>query len=419
MTKTIIQYKEDDLKQLSNQELLSIVKEIPIRFNYLSGYLRKHYKTLYNEILSRTDFLNEFFERKQKSIPLPARLYCLEHNLKEHPRCENPNCSSHGLVDWCRGTQSFRKYCCAECVISDPNHVQKMKDYYMRTLGVPYPLMSKDIQKKTQDSIRKNNGGLGFQSKRINEKIKETNKNRYGNEDIAKTEYWRNQVKSTCNMKFGSDTPFGSQQIQEKCQKTFMRKIGVSYPLMSSEIQNSLREQMVSTHGGLGLSVQDIKQKVMNTCVEKYGVEWYTQSNDYHKNKHHKYKSEKYPGFTFDSTWEIKVYEFCRDNNISIEYQPTISFEYKYDGRIWTYHPDFRINDKIYEVKGDQFFRINESTGKEEMFLPYRNPDWSDEQYEWMCGKFEAKHQCMLNNGVIILRSYLVENISIELFQVH
>jgi hypothetical protein len=28
-----------------------------------------------------------------------------------------------------------------------------------------------------------------------------------------------------------------------------------------------------------------------------------------------------------------------------------------------------------------------------------------DSEYDWICGKYEAKHQCMLDNGVVILRS--------------
>ena len=114
---------------------------------------------------------------------------------------------------------------------------------------------------------------------------------------------------------------------------------------------------------------------------------------------------------TFDSNWEVLVYEFCKDNNIDVEYSPSITYEYEYDGITWTYHPDFLVNGKLYEVKGDQFFRINESTNQEEMFCPYRNPDWSDEHYNWMCGKYEAKHQCMLKNNIVILRNSDIQNI--------
>ena len=53
------------------------------------------------------------------------------------------------------------------------------------------------------------------------------------------------------------------------------------------------------------------------------------------------------------------------------------------------YQPDFLIDGQLYEVKGDQFFE------GDKMINPYdRNQD----------GLYEAKHQCMLNNGVIILK---------------
>ena len=150
--------------------------------------------------------------------------------------------------------------------------------------------------------------------------------------------------------------------------------------------------------------------------MEKYDVEYYTQSIEYHKTKKHKFISPKYPIVIFDSTWEVKVYEFCKDHNIPVEYSPEISYPYEYDGKTHKYFPDFRVNDKIYEVKGDNFFRINESTGKEEMYCTWRNPEWTDEYYEWRCGLEEAKYQCMIANNVTILRQSQIKNLTIEMF---
>ena len=70
---------------------------------------------------------------------------------------------------------------------------------------------------------------------------------------------------------------------------------------------------------------------------------------------------------------------------------------------------------KLYEVKGDHFFRINETTGKEEMFCPWRSSDESDDEYKWKCGKEEAKHQCILANNITILRHKDIRNIIIDL----
>ena len=50
------------------------------------------------------------------------------------------------------------------------------------------------------------------------------------------------------------------------------------------------------------------------------------------------------------------------------------------------------------------------------MFNPYRNKNWSDERYARECMKYEAKHQCMLKNNVIILRKKDIDNLSIDSF---
>lgn len=68
---------------------------------------------------------------------------------------------------------------------------------------------------------------------------------------------------------------------------------------------------------------------------------------------------------TFGSSWEFLVYDFLLENHIDFEYQPAISLPYDYHGTHHTYHPDFLVNGKIYEVKGDQFFRTDDITGKE------------------------------------------------------
>ena len=139
------------------------------------------------------------------------------------------------------------------------------------------------------------------------------------------------------------------------------------------------------------------------------------QTSEFHQKYHKKYTNPKYPDMTFGSSWEFKVYDFLKEHWIEFEYQPSISFEYEYDGKIHTYHPDFMVGDKIFEVKGDQFFRINESTGQEEMYLPWKG-DLTDEEYTYKCSLYEAKHRCMIKNNIIILRETAINNLSIDDF---
>ena len=101
----------------------------------------------------------------------------------------------------------------------------------------------------------------------------------------------------------------------------------------------------------------------------------------------------------FDSFPEIVFFIYLKDHNIEFEYQPSISFEYTFNGKTHKYFPDFKVGTVLYKIKGDHFFK----DGK--MVCPYRDKSWSDEQYLLECSKYEAKHQCMLKNNVAILTS--------------
>ena len=129
------------------------------------------------------------------------------------------------------------------------------------------------------------------------------------------------------------------------------------------------------------------------TNIKKYGVYNYSKTTEFAKNRN---KKIKYDNLTFDSSWEVDVYKFCMENNIPCEYQPNIQLEYEYDGKKHIYQPDFLINDKLYEVKGDHFFK----DGK--MINPYNNNRNKIS---------DVKHQCMIKNNVIILTSYHINQI--------
>lgn len=155
---------------------------------------------------------------------------------------------------------------------------------------------------------------------------------------------------------------------------------------------------------GCSLLANEVRKQISETMIKRYKVEYYAQTSEFHKIARKKYKHPKYPELSFGSSWEFKVYDFLTEHHIEFEYQPDTVFHYECDGKKHTYHPDFKVGNKIVEVKGDQFFRMNETTGKEEMFCPNRQRGITDEEYLAKCRTQEAKHQCMLANNVIILR---------------
>lgn len=95
-------------------------------------------------------------------------------------------------------------------------------------------------------------------------------------------------------------------------------------------------------------------------------------------------------GQHFDSLPELAVYIYCIDHQISICRNTVIKFKYEFDGDTHYYFPDFIVNDKLVEVKGDHFFKSDGT-----MCNPFDHKQ--DNLYE-------AKHQCMLINNVTIWR---------------
>ena len=195
------------------------------------------------------------------------------------------------------------------------------------------------------------------------------------------------------------------QEILDKRRTTNLERYDVESYSQTDEFKQKCIETCHNRYGVDHYSqTKECWDKIKETCNLKYGYDFYQQSPEYYANRTWKYTNPKHPDMTFGSSWEFIVYDFLLENHIVFEYQPPVSLPYEYKETHHTYHPDFRIGDKIVEVKGDNFFRINPETDKEEMFCPYRDEDWSDEKYEWMCGLYEAKHQCMIANNIIILR---------------
>ena len=319
----------------------------------------------------------------EKKVPFEARIYCLSHDLNESPKCSNPKCCKHTM--WFGKEKKFHKYCCRQCAYSDEEHWKRVEETNLKRRGVRFTWQSKDVISKRKQTWKSKYGTEHpTQTQEVQEKRRETNLKRYGVEIAFQSEMVRKKYKETCLKKFGVENSSLNKYVQKK----------ISHTISSIECQTQTK----------------------STNLEKYGALHFSMTPEFHQKSHKPYVNSKYPDMTFGSSWEFLVYDFLIENNIEFEYQPNISFEYEYDGRNWTYHPDFKVGDGIFEVKGDQFFRINESTCKEEMFCPWGRKKLGEERWKWLCGKYEAKHQCMLKNNVIILKESEIKHLTLNKF---
>ena len=351
-----------------------------------SGYLKKEigfskkFPELYQEFL-KVDFSEEL-----KEFPFKQRLW---HFLKDDYTI--PTCKVCGnkinFIDFRNG---YNNHCSISCSMKDENVQNKRKKTCLEKYGVEHYNKTEESKEKHKNTNLKKYGVESvLQSEEIKEKIKETNFERYGVENYAQTDEYKNKVKITCLEKYGVEYYFQSDDKKKKSKETCVERYGVESYTKTDEYKEKTKQTNLEKYGvEYYFQSDDKKKKSKETCVERYGVEHYSQTSKFAK--YHR-KQIEYDGLTFDSNWEVIVYKYCKENNISCEYQPDIIFEYEYNDKKHYYHPDFLINGKLYEVKGDHFF------DGDKMICPYNRNDYMD-------GLFEAKHQCMLKNGVIILR---------------
>lgn len=379
MTTSIIHFDEDKIKQLSNQELLDIIDQFGIDVVHLGRYLKNHCIVLFKELVFRTNFLDEFYGAK--TVPILARIYCLKNNLGEQPTCQLKGCFNK--VAWDCGTQTFGKYCCHRHYAEDPTVQSRREQTMLNRHGVRTPMESDEFKQRAKETCIREFGVVNVgQRDDVKEKIKQTNLNRHGAKSFVESVEFKKKSIETCRRKYNTNHVASSIEFRQMIKDYWMRNYGVENPLQLKEIQDKAHntfnkryvedvvgKEQVSKHRrdtiqkiyGVNhqMELEWVKEKIRETNNERFGCDYYSQTNEFHKKCHKPYTNPKYPNMSWATSWEFKVYDFLTEHNIPFEYQPAISISYEYKETHHTYHPDFLVNGRIYEVKGDHFFRIN------------------------------------------------------------
>lgn len=281
---------------------------------------------------------------------------------------------------------------------------EKMKQTNLLKYGTEYASQNGAIKEKIKDTfIEKYGVSCSLQNESIKKKAEETCLIKYGDVNSSSSDIVKQKRKNTCNKKFGGDTPFFSAEINEKrkdtmimkygtehalqsdvCKKKFVetckQKLGVNYPAMNKDVINKRDTTNISKYGcKCSLQNEDVRKKSLETIKQRYG------SEDFY----FKTKKVVFDGIIFDSYWELCFYIYYKDKSHDIVREPA-PLIYFHNNEQHLYYPDFKVDGKLYEIKGDQFFKEDGT-----MCNPY---DHSKDEL------FEAKHQCAIKNNVIILK---------------
>ena len=220
----------------------------------------------------------------------------------------------------------------------------------------------------------------------IRDKAEQTNIKKYGVNNVFKSEEIKSKIKSVINKKYGANYPMQSTLIKAKSRETCLKKYGYTIGSQSSIVKEKAANTCIELYGvKCPLQNSIVRDKTKKTLLRKYGVTHFSQAIEFHKLKQAKFR---YNNVLFDSSWELAFYIYYVDYNFTVIRTPC-SIDYSYEGNEHKYFPDFKIQNRIFEIKGPQFF--NEE-GK------LINPYDSSENI-----RAAAKHKCMLENNVIII----------------
>lgn len=220
-----------------------------------------------------------------------------------------------------------------------------------------------------------------------------------------------NQCCRKCNMnKTYSENPEKLKIALDKRKKSCLETYGVENVAQNEQVKQKYKNTQIEKYGGVGgfsfanEKVQaashspEANNKRIETCLKHFGTTHQMKNKEFcenlQKNLLEKYGTVgpvaryKFLDILFDSSWEIAYFIWLSDNNKDFIYHPKLFFEYTGDdGELHKYYPDFLIEGKFYEIKGDQFF--NE---KNEPYNQYKKEYW------W------EKYNALKDNNVTILR---------------
>lgn len=214
--------------------------------------------------------------------------------------------------------------------------------------------LDKDVQtKRLNTNLEKYGYKTSFSTKETQDKVKQTFIQKYGVTNPYAAEEIKNKIQQANIEKYGVSNSQQREEVKQKTKETNLKKYGHVCAMQSETLKPKIKKTMVERYGAENIfGSEQGKQKIKNTNLERYGVENPQQNREIHVKtmKHYVYNS-----VNFDSSWELAVYIYCIDHNISIEREP-IKFKYINDsGKESYYFPDFIIDGRIIEIKGDQF----------------------------------------------------------------
>jgi hypothetical protein len=298
---------------------------------------------------------------------------------------------------------------CVNKYLSDYNKTDEYRKKYETTMlakyGSKYPAQVKSIrEKQIQTNIEKYGGATPASSKEVIEKMKQTNLSRLGVEFPGQAKCCIDKMKETSITRYGADN-FSKTEVfkagfavdgeyRKKTKNTNIEKYGFEHQMKNTTIKEKQKNTCLMKYGVENIfKLEETQEQKKKTMLERYGKEYSAQVPEIASKMR---KKIVFDDISFDSKAEIEVYKFCKSSRLKFKYQPCQLEFVDSVGVKHFYYPDFEIEGRLVEVKGDHLWKDGE------LYFPYRNT-LTEAELEEKDRVYHAKFLYMKENRVILL----------------
>lgn len=180
----------------------------------------------------------------------------------------------------------------AKAVGLDAGIVKAARGFY--GLKMPKGLRS-EMTKHQMISYRERTGnGSPAAERKVRAKIAETNKQRYGVENVFSDPRIQQRIRQTMKERYGCESPLQSSEIQRKFQKTMIERYGAPTTLQSSVLKEKILKTNLERYGSENPTSNEIvKQKIQDTNMKRRGMP-YAGRDEIGTSRRHSTNLERY-----------------------------------------------------------------------------------------------------------------------------
>lgn len=224
-----------------------------------------------------------------------------------------------------------------------------LKQTCIERYGVDNPQKCNTIKNKTrQTCLDKYGVTCVLKNDNIKNSIAKTNLSRYGTKNVFASKIIKDKIESTVLSRYGVKHTSQSNIMKVKAANTKLYRYGSStYNNRDKAKQTCIERYSVKVPA----QNKDIQSKMKQTCIENFGVDNPSKSREIAQKRANTRKSfVAIDGTHLDSSWEVLVYNYCIRNNIDIE--RNIPIKYQYNNKDHVTFIDFKIDGILFEIKG-------------------------------------------------------------------